>query len=270
MTKRGKVLRDANAGPGLLMVGGQQYPFSLNGLWKSEMPPKPGMVVEVEFEEDGKIHAISAVAESQLAKEQAEAALAMAKDKGAALASGLVARFGMPTLVAAGLLVISWLFLSAVNVQTPVGKSDFTFWQMLGALNSNNMFETMMQGGRSQPGAGFYGFLALVAIAGPFLCYFWKDKRAALGGLLPLLFMVVVGLMIRSGIQSSLGGDAPREMAALVAQMRAEAMNALSVGFGVYLSSLVSLYFAAIAIKRFLAAQASEKPGQESTRQMAA
>ena len=46
MAKRGKILRDANAGPGLLMVEGQQYPFSLEGVWKSEVPPRPGLPVE--------------------------------------------------------------------------------------------------------------------------------------------------------------------------------------------------------------------------------
>lgn len=40
MKKRGKVLRDASSGPGLLMVEGQQYPFAWNGVWKSETAPK--------------------------------------------------------------------------------------------------------------------------------------------------------------------------------------------------------------------------------------
>lgn len=59
--KRGKVLRDATAGPGLLMVEGQQYPFSLAEVWKSELPPKVGMVVEAAFSRDGKIVAIRTV-----------------------------------------------------------------------------------------------------------------------------------------------------------------------------------------------------------------
>src|SRR5438094_555480 len=117
MKKRGKVLRDI--GPGLLMVEGQQYPFTLEGIWKSDVPPKPGMVVDVEFDREGKIIAIFAVAESQLAKEQAEAAMAVAREKGAALASGMVAKFGVPTLVAAGILIIGWFFLSTVTVQLP-------------------------------------------------------------------------------------------------------------------------------------------------------
>ena len=40
MKKRGKVLRDTTLGPGLLIVEGQQYRFTLQGVWKSAAPPK--------------------------------------------------------------------------------------------------------------------------------------------------------------------------------------------------------------------------------------
>ena len=55
MSKRGKVLRDPHAGPGLLMVEGQQYQFLLEGVWKSDVPPTPGLVVDLEFDSQGKI-----------------------------------------------------------------------------------------------------------------------------------------------------------------------------------------------------------------------
>src|SRR5512147_1427874 len=64
MTKRGKVLRDPTAGPGLLMVEGQQYLFALEPVWKSDVPPKPGLVVDVDLDGSGKIQAITVVPES--------------------------------------------------------------------------------------------------------------------------------------------------------------------------------------------------------------
>src|SRR5438477_327433 len=67
MSKRGKVLRDPHAGPGLLMVEGQQYQFLLEGVWKSDVPPTPGLVVDLEFDSQGKISGITAVPESQIA-----------------------------------------------------------------------------------------------------------------------------------------------------------------------------------------------------------
>ena len=96
MAKRGKVLRDPHAGPGLLIVEGRQYPFIMEGVWGSEVPPKPGLAVEVEFDSLDKIIGITALPESQIAKEQAEIALAAAKKRGAALAASLAAKFGLP------------------------------------------------------------------------------------------------------------------------------------------------------------------------------
>jgi hypothetical protein len=123
MTKRGKVLRDPHTGPGLLMVGGQQYPFSLEGVWSSDTPPKPGQPIAVEFNDEGMIVRITAIPESQLAREQAEAAMSAAKQHGAALASNMVARFGIPNLVAAALLIIGWFFLATAEWTSPSGRS---------------------------------------------------------------------------------------------------------------------------------------------------
>ncbi len=79
MRKRGKVLREPSSTAGLVIVEGQQYWFSLDGLWKSEGPPQPGEVVDVDFDSDWRILAIAAVPESQLAKEQADAAAGAAR-----------------------------------------------------------------------------------------------------------------------------------------------------------------------------------------------
>jgi hypothetical protein len=258
MTKRGKVLRDPGAGPGLLMVEGRQLEFLLEGVWRSEVPPKPGLTVDVDFNQAGNIIAITAVPESQLAKEQAEAAMAAAKAKGGVLVSTLVAKVGMPGLVAGGLLIVAWFFLTAVSVQLPfMGKLQFTFWQVLGYLNANNILEVM--GSRRSPSTGIYGFLCVIALAGPFIHQFWKDKRAHLGGLLPIVFMAIVGLMVRSSINSAMGGDVDGPAGDMQRQAQEEIMKAISLGLGTYLSVLVSLYFAGVGTKKFLAAQSSDK-----------
>ncbi len=266
MTKRGKVLRDPHAGPGLLMVEGQQYPFALEGVWKSEVAPKPGQVVEVEFTPQGAIQGIVAVSDSQLAKEQADKAIAAAREKGGAAIAAVFAKVGIPGLVAGGLLLISWIFLPAVSIQMPfLGKLDFTFWQVLGFLNSSNIMEGMGNGGH--PSAGFYGILAVVALAGPFVRYFWQNKRAFLGGLLPLLFVAVVGIMIRGSLHSAFGAS---DAGSLGQQMQDQAMSAVSISFGTYVSVLVSLYFAAIGTKQFLAAKGTESQTGEHLRKTAA
>ena len=263
--KRGKVLRDPIAGPGLLIVEGQQYQFSMEGVWKSEVPAKPGLAVDVEFGPNNTVIGIIAVPESQLAKEQADQAMA---EKGGQIAGQMVPKFSMNSLIAGGLLIISWFFLTAVSVELPfLGTLKYSFWEVLGFLNSSNILEALNT--RKHPSAGFYGFLAMVALVGPFLHHFWKDKRAFLGGLLPLVFMAFVGLMIRSSISSTFGGGA-NDPQNIGQQMQDEAMKAISLGFGTYISVLVSLYFAAVGTKKFLAAKASVPGAQPQSQKVAA
>ena len=85
MKKRGKILRDTSAGPGLVMAEGQQYTFSLEGMWRSPEAPRVGMVTDVEFDDDSSVRTLTLVPESQLAKEQAEAVMAAARELGSAL-----------------------------------------------------------------------------------------------------------------------------------------------------------------------------------------
>jgi hypothetical protein len=255
VTKRGRILRDTSTGPGLVWVDQQQYPFSIGAQWRSVIPPAAGMTVDVEFAAGGGLAALTPVSESQIANEQAEAVMNATRETGGALVSSAVARFGLPLLVATGTLIIGWFFLSAVSVQAMFGKISFTFWQMLGFLNSNNALESVLQG-QGGPSAGLYGFLAIVAMLGPFVRFFWKDARAHLAGLLPLLFMLFVGIMVRSSLHSMTGGAVDGPIADMQRQAQDEMLSAIKIGFGSYLSLLVSLYLAAIAAKQFLAARA--------------
>ena len=269
MAKRGKILRDANAGPGLLMVEGQQYPFALECVWKSEVPPRPGLAVDVDFDSTGKISGITAVQEAQLAKEQAEAALKAAREQGGRLFGQIVAKVGVTDLVAGVLLLISWTFLTAASMQAPFGGNlEFTFWQVLGLLNASNLLEVMERNGH--PSAGIYGFFAFVGLAGPFVCQFWKDKRAYLGGVAPLVFMIIVGIMVRSSLSSAMGGGAAGPYGDLQKQASDEMMKAVALGLGTYLSLLITLYFAGVGTKKYLAAKASDVQTYQQAPKMAA
>ncbi|MGA9061879.1 MAG: hypothetical protein WB341_09470 [Terracidiphilus sp.] len=263
MTKRGKILRDTSAGAGLLVAEGQQYPFTLDGIWKSETPPAVGNTVEVEFDAAGQIASIRAMTDAQLAKEKTDAALAAAKDKGVAIASDILAKVGAPNLIALALLLIGWFFLSAVSIKTPLGSMSYTFWQVLGFVNAKNAFEVMLQASQGGFSSGIYGLLGFVAIVAPFVQYFWRDKRAILGGVLPLLFMLFVGLMARSGYNAALGvgtGGDPNDP--LAKAIRDQISQAISIGFGVYLSALASLYFAGMSVKKYMAANKSSGPAK--------
>jgi len=168
MRKQGKILRGTKAGLGLLSIDGQEIQVGLREVWRGDTPPVPGMAVQVDFDQEASVMSITPLSDSQIAKEQAEAMAIMARDKSTVIASAAIAKFGLPILIGTALLIIGWFFLSAVEVETYLGKIHLTFWQLLGFLNSGSAFEAMMQG-RSGASAGFYGFLAIVALAGPYV-----------------------------------------------------------------------------------------------------
>ena len=97
MKKRGKVLRDPRTGPGLLMIEGRQFWFCLEGIWKSEVPPKLGLTVDVKLDHAGRILTITAVSDSQLAEEQAERSVD--KMAGVKILRKIATKCGMPSLL---------------------------------------------------------------------------------------------------------------------------------------------------------------------------
>jgi hypothetical protein len=98
MKKRGKILRDPRTGPGLLMIEGRQYWFSVADLWKSEIPPRPGLDVEAKFDRAGEILAITAVCDSELAREQRPQSTIPPKTTGAAILRKISAKWGISNL----------------------------------------------------------------------------------------------------------------------------------------------------------------------------
>lgn len=255
MKKRGKVLRDTTSGPGLIMLEGQQYRFSREGVWKSEAPPKPGLVVDVELDAHGEVQAITVVPASQLAREHAASQL---KERNAA--ASLLATVGVTNLAAGGLLAAVWFLMPAISIQAPFAERlEFTFWQLLGLLRAST-FQVLMDGGES-PGAGLYGFVAIVALAGPFFHCLWKDKRAFLGGLLPLAFMIVAGIAIRHSLQTALATRNATYTAT---------STAVSIGLGTYISILVGLYFAVVSARALASTRAGSGRQMNSPQQKAA
>ena len=102
MGQRGRILRDTRNGTGLVSANGSQYEFTLEGVWKSDVSARTDMVVEFELDATGKVVSIFAVSESDLAKEKAEKAALMVKEKGLAVFNDLAARVGKPVLIATG------------------------------------------------------------------------------------------------------------------------------------------------------------------------
>ncbi|HVO59634.1 MAG TPA: hypothetical protein VMT53_01795 [Terriglobales bacterium] len=254
MAKRGKVLREPLTGTGLLIAEGRQYPFRLDGAWKSEAPPKPGLVVDVDFDAQGNVAGILVVPGCQLAKEQAE----LTGNRTTGERASAIAECALVHWFAAALLLLSWFCLTAISVEAPfAGTVELTFWQLLRNLSSSNFLQGL--GGQISSGFNLYGCLALLAITGPFLHYLWKDRRAAVGGLLPLLFLLVVALLLRRNMDGFLANGNDGLYQDLPKQARQELMSAFSFGIGAYVSLLISVYFVFLSAKQFSGAKPKEK-----------
>lgn len=262
MKKRGKVVRDTSVGVGLLVADGKQYTFELEGMWLSETAPRVNMVVDVEIDEDSNVLSVTAVPETQLAREQAEVALQLAREKGGKIGKEAMARFGGVTLIAMGALVLGWLVLNMISVRISSDHTQgITFWNVLGMLNNSGGFMEALNGRNT--GAGMYGFFAIVCLAGPLLPFIIKDRRASLAGALPLIYMVFAGMMIYASINEGVkeassaaalfgGQEAARFASSMAEKMARSVLEAMSIGLGGYLSLAASVFFAGRGLKQYL------------------
>lgn len=274
-TARGRVLRDTSAGDGLLSVDGAQYPFRLEGMWRSDHAPKVNMAVEVDFDDAGTIVAIRAVDPAAVAREQAEKLAAhagvaakqageMAKQAAAELrAKGLpvlgvyAQMIGTKTLVAMGLVLLGWFFLAWGRVEFFGDEISATFYDLMRVLNDPQNGMAAIAGQRSA-GAGFYGFLTIVALLAPLLPHFVKQRAAWLAYCAPAAWMVLAALLgylkVNAGIseaQRQLGDFGGAEFGGMAREFMREAMNAMSLGLGLYLSIAAGAYLAYVGIRRY-------------------
>lgn len=243
----------------MLSVDGIQHSFILEGMWRSDAAPRIGMTAEVTFDGE-RVESVRAVAENQLAKEQAELALQHGSD----IAHRLKEKFGLPAIIAFAVLIIGWFFLTSIEVGRGTIDLHITFWQLLHVLGSVNALQGLAEGALASNSVGFYGLLALISLGSPFLSFVWHDRRAALGGLLPLIMMLLVAALVANGLHEAaqqasralglLGTNAAAQK--MMEAASAEFMEEFRLGAGIYLSAAASAYFAFIAVKKYLVAGA--------------
>ena len=255
MIRRGRILRDTAVGPGLLVVDETQYPFRLEGIWKSSAPPVAGRVVDVDID-GGEIVSVRAVSNVLLAREQLARILSGVRAHGGALARRAVVRYGVLTLVAGVMLMTGWFFLVAASLATPVGRVNLTFWQALGAINSGEGALLQRLSGASGS-VGIYGVVAIVALSAPFVGPLWRDRRAHLAGVLPLALMLVVAWKMThlasspSNDTSMLGAAEADVTRSFARDLRDQMRHSISIGLGTYASGAAAAYFAFVSMRRY-------------------
>ena len=280
MIKRGRILRDTNAGDGLVSIEGRQYPFRLEGTWRSDFAPRVNGVVEAEFDDQGTLVGLRGLEASALAGEQAAQVLGAAQDaakkltrdfqaQGLPLITQYARRIGYATLAGFALVVLGWFFLPLLSIEIPFGgEISATFHQVLKLSNavSNTgglevLAESLDRSGRISGGsAGVLGLLAFLSLAAVFLPQFWQDRRAAWGLFAPLAVMMlaIIVLYWKASSLASAGMDAAagfggaefREMAREAArEAAAEMRRAISIGAGLWLSLAGALLLAWLGLR---------------------
>ncbi len=241
MKKRGRVQRDTSVGDGVLAVEGIQYAFTLERMWRSEMPPRLGMLVEVTFDTQGAPESIVAVPDGQIAKEQAEQALASAKQHGTALAGTVKSRFAIPVLTAEVILLIGFFLLP--NVTIGFVNRSLTGWDLIG-LDVNTL---------STNAHGFLGLLALLCLFAPLAVPFLKQRWSRWLYVAPLGFTAVAPVTLYFQIENA--GHAARESAgdllgaAAAREMTNQVAGMFHIGIGVFVVAICALYLASRSFK---------------------
>lgn len=243
MAKKGRVLREPYAGPGLMMVEGRQYPL-MEELWRSQVPAKPGLAVNVDFDRKGNLRSITAVSEYEKDGQPDKVGLRTFGFSPRALEDATVATSLLIQFAAALLLLISWCSLTALSIHLPFsGNVELTFWQVLGFLNAGGL--RLISEVAVSPDSGLLGFVALLVLAGPFSRLFFASRRAALGGFLPLGFIGCIAGMAYSNLR---GGAFELVHPGFPQQI----FKGISIGFGTYVCASLALYIAVLSARQFM------------------
>ncbi len=239
MRKRGRVLRDTNAGPGLLTAEGKQYSFVLEGMWRSEVPPRLGMLVDVHFDSEGAPATVYAVSDGQVEREvgREQAQATVPPDKLCRPESS-VAGFGVPALLAQLLLLLSFFFLPSLLIGKAVGTRAISGWEAVSLHVATP--------GTRDPGV--LGLLAIPCLLAPLVVPLLKFSWSRWLYAAPLGFAVLasVTLYMRFERDSPLAGQNVQGLlgGATTNQLGNQGVGIVSVNVGAYLLLICALYFA--------------------------
>lgn len=227
---RGKILQyNGNDGTGVVVVNDQQHRFTI-AAWKGSAVPAVGKTVDVELV-DGAVGSISLVGDDVLLKEKTAELTGklggfvsdLTKSAGASGGSGgagnIIEKFGKPVL---GSYVVFLIGTTMLNTMV---------MKMFGQSEGRPMFGMADQLAQAGGGGGMKGLLIL-AYASFVLPMVWKDKRAWLALLLP----IVAVLWAMWSIQKAMG-----PMSGLV-----------SYGIGFYVSLAAAAVIGLMGVKKFL------------------
>jgi hypothetical protein len=224
---RGTIIKVPDATPGLLLLNGRQYCFTLEGVWRSALAPAPNQSVIVDLDNAGVPCSISVVDQQQIAKEKLAELGGVAQERGRVVAgqiqsgiNALAARMGAVTLGIAVLIWIAWFLIHAAAV----GGGGETNFADQGSF---------IDGGHARAWLRTIGFCAIVA---PFLVPFIRETWSRYLNAAPLAVVLLGWLVLHENMAGGLG------------QMGAD--NPFSYKWGFYLLLAACLALAANALQK--------------------
>jgi hypothetical protein len=247
MQKQGKILRDCANGNGLISSQGEKWEFNLETHWKSDNPPQAGGGVNFVVDDNNQLVSIEAIDPRAEIEQKLRDFGGKLKADGLPIAQGLgkglQAYVGIPRLVLFVLLLITWYGFSGLNI--PAG--DLNFFDVLAIVNKSPEILQTGRGGSS----GLYGVLAWISLLAILLPAVWKSRIAHLGALLPLIMHLIAFIGQRFVIRNSFSGGG-EFMSKLIEEMAERVIAEISFGFGFYVSLLLCLACAAVAVWDYL------------------
>ena len=241
MTERGRISRDTDHGPGVVNVGGKQYTFSREGLWRSDVTPRVGMVVEVSFDQVGAPVTLYPIPDAQVAEEQGLKEFAAAPEMDGSPGGGVVRRYGADRLLAEAVLVLTFFLLPNVSLGPPAARQVLSGWDSTG-LNPETL-STNEHSVRS--------LLALSCLFAPLAALGVKTGWSRFLYAAPVLFGIgnlsyILAVPDRSfsagtDVVSRVGTEATRVLGQV---------NAPTIAAGGYVSLLCAVYLAAYSFRR--------------------
>jgi hypothetical protein len=226
-----------------MTIEGTQYTFLLEGMWRSEVPPRTGMLVDVAFDPAGAPEMVYAVSEGQVAKEQAQRALTGVLKQGESMKGSFKSRFGAVTILAEVVMLACFLLLPNMQMGNAWAQRKVNGWDAIG-LDPN----TMMTNDH-----GLLSLLAVLCLFAPLAVPFVKQAWSRWLYAAPFAFAILavgaistaihnIGQHAAGTIGGALGSEAAREVGRQMSGM-------FSMSFGAYGVLLSSIYLLTRAFK---------------------
>ena len=234
-TMRGKILQyNGSDGRGIIVIDGVQHQFGI-AAWKGDTAPVVGKTVDVTVA-NGQVESVALVGDDVLLKEKTAeltgklGAIVGDLSKGGAAGAGgtIMGFYGRNLLIAYVVFLLGTIFFNAISINFLGTSQGQPLWDLAKMMDAF--------GGAGGIKAGL--LLSYVSFAVPF---FWRDKRAWLTQLLPVLtvlYALYKGTRMMGGMGGGEGGPGLFDI----------------LGLGFYISLAAAVYIALAAFKKYKSA----------------